>query len=87
MCDKCRELVACPVGQKRKVNVEFPHELETIDAYGRRLHIEPVHMFIDKWPDGQIDCMIGQDVYDENNIGYGGGVSISHCPFCGQKLR
>lgn len=87
MCHKCRELVACPVGEKRIVAVEAPVVAETVDYYGRRLFIDPVTMVIDKWPDGQIDCFIGQHICDENNVGYGSGVGISHCPFCGQKLR
>ena len=87
MCHKCRELVACPVGEKRIVVVDTPVVSETVDYYGRRLFIDPVKMVIDKWPDGQIDCSIGQHIYDENNVGYGSGVNISHCPFCGEKLR
>ena len=87
MCHKCRDLVACPVGEKRIVVVENPVVSETVDYYGRRLFIDPVKMVIDKWPDGQIDCSIGQHIYDENNVGYGSGVDISHCPFCGERLR
>lgn len=87
MCHKCRELVACPVGEKRIVVVENPVVSETVDYYGRRLFIDPVKMVIDKWPDGQIDCFIGQHICDENNVGYGSGVDISHCPFCGERLR
>ena len=87
MCHKCRALVACPVGEKRIVVVDTPVVSETVDYYGRRLFIDPVKMVIDKWPDGQIDCSIGQHIYDENNVGYGSGVNISHCPFCGEKLR
>lgn len=87
MCNKCRALVECPVGEKRSVVVEPALVPETVDYYGRRLYIDPVMMHIDKWPDGKIDCLIGQHVYDENNVGYGSGVDISHCPFCGQKLR
>ena len=87
MCEKCRELVACPIGEKRIVTVAPATVPETVDYYGRTLYTGPVQMFIDKWPDGQIDCFIGQDVHDENDVGYGGGFDISHCPFCGEKLR
>ena len=87
MCNKCRALVECPVGEKRIVAVAPATVPEIVDFYGRRLFSDPVEMVIDKWPDGQIDCFIGQHVYDENNVGYGSGVDISHCPFCGQKLR
>lgn len=87
MCEKCRELAACPIGEKRTVTVEPAICPETIDYYGRRLFTDPVVMHIDKWPDGQIDCSIGQHVYDENNVGYGGYFDISHCPYCGEKLR
>ena len=87
MCSKCKPLLECPVGQKRIVNVELPDRSETVDYYGRKLFIAPVQMVIDKWPDGQVDCSIGQECYDENHVGYGSGVNISHCPFCGQRLR
>lgn len=87
MCSKCQPLLECPVGRKCTVNVELPDKSEIVDYYGRKLFIAPVQMHIDKWPDGQVDCFIGQDCHDENNVGYGSGVNISHCPFCGQRLR
>lgn len=87
MCDRCGELVACPVGQKRKVNVDFPLKPEIVDFYGRVLYTKPTQIVIDKWPDGHVDCFIEQECYDENSVHYGFGMDISHCPFCGQKLR
>lgn len=87
MCEKCKTLVACPVGQKRRVDVDIPSDPEVTDAYGRKLFIPPVQIVIDKWPDSQVDCFLMQDVHDENNVGYGFGMEISHCPFCGQRLR
>lgn len=86
MCEKCRELVMCPVGEKRRVEVEHPDKSEITDFYGKKLFIEPWVMFIDKWPDGKIDCGIYQRVYDENSVHYGGGFDLTHCPFCGERL-
>lgn len=43
-------------------------------------------MFVDKWPNGHVDCGVYREVYDENGVHYGGGFDISHCPFCGEKL-
>ncbi len=86
MCEKCKELVNCPVGEKRKVEVARPVKPELVDAYGKKLFIEPWVMFVDKWPDGNIDSGLYQMVYDENSVHYGGGLDITHCPFCGEKF-
>ena len=87
MCNICRPLLLCPGGERRKTEIELPISRETIDAYGRKLFFEPVLMNLRRWDDGQIDCYISQDVHDEHNIFYGWGIMISHCPFCGEKLR
>jgi hypothetical protein len=86
MCEKCKELVECPIGEKRRVEVAREDKSEITDYYGRKLTIGPWIMFVDKHPDGKIDTGIYQDVYDENSVHYGGGLDITHCPFCGEKF-
>ena len=68
------------------VKVEFPPEAVVEDAYDRKLYVEPWIMFVDRWPDGHVDSGLFQNVYDENNVHYGGGLTITHCPFCGEKF-
>lgn len=48
MCEKCKPLVECPVGEKRINEFDFPKHPEIVDYYGRTLHIGPVRMFIDR---------------------------------------
>ena len=86
MCEKCKPLIECPVGQKRKNIVDREGEGKITDPYDRELTIGPVVMFVDKYPDGHVDCGVYREVYDENSVHYGGGFTISHCPFCGEKL-
>lgn len=86
MCEKCKELINCPVGEKRKVEVDFPDKSEVMDAYNKKLFIKPWTMFVDRWPDGHIDSGLYQVIYDENCVHYGGGLTITHCPFCGEKF-
>ena len=82
MCNKCEELVKCPVGEKRKVAVEAPPASDI----GKELFVGPWVMFVDKWPDGKIDSGLYQEVYGENHVQYRGGITITHCPFCGEKF-
>ena len=86
MCEKCKELVMCPVGEKRIVEVEYPRDDKIIDAYGKWLFINPWTMYVDKYPDGHNESGLFQEVYDENSVHYGGGLTITHCPFCGEKF-
>ena len=76
----------CPVGEKRKVDVAYPDKHEVVDAYGLKLFIDPWVMYVDRWPDGKVDSGLHQQVYDENSVNYGGGLTITHCPFCGEKF-
>ena len=85
MCEKCIEHVKCPVGEKRVLPVAAREGGNTIDAYGRRLYWGPWEMVVDKYPD-HTEAFIGQRVWDENNVQYGSGFDITHCPFCGEKL-
>lgn len=86
MCEKCRELVMCPVSEKRRVEVDYPDKNQIMDAYGKQLFIEPWVMYVDKYPDGHNESGLYQEVYDENHVHYGGGLTITHCPFCGEKF-
>ena len=86
MCEKCRELVMCPIGEKRKVKVDYPDRNEIMDAYGKKVFIEPWTIFVDKYPDGYNESGLYQEIYDENSVHYGGGLVIPHCPFCGEKF-
>lgn len=86
MCEKCKELVMCPVGEKRIVEVAQPDKAEVIDAYGKKLFIGNWIAFVDRWPDGKIDSGLYQEVYDENSVHYGGGLTITNCPFCGERF-
>lgn len=86
MCNKCEALVKCHVGEKRQVEVEKPPVNQIVDAYGKKLFVGSWIMFVDKWPDGKIDSGLYQEVYDENFVQYGGGLTITHCPYCGAKM-
>lgn len=86
MCEKCKELVMCPVGEKRRVEIKHPTDGQVMDAYGKQLFIKPWVMFVDKYSDGRNESGLYQEVYDENNVHYGGGLTITHCPFCGEKF-
>lgn len=87
MCEKCKPLAECPIGEKRRVEVEQPVKPEIVDFYGRTLTVGPIVMYIDKWPDGNTDCGIYQECHDENDVQYGSGFDINCCPYCGEKLR
>jgi hypothetical protein len=76
----------CPVGEKRLVEVAHPDKSQVIDYYGKQLFIEPWVMYVDKYPDGHNESGLYQQVYDENSVHYGGGLTITHCPFCGEKF-
>lgn len=86
MCVKCKPLTECPIGEKRRREFDFPKKPNIVDYYGRTLRIGPITMYVDKWPDGHTDCGIYQDCEDENNVQYGTGFDITHCPYCGEKL-
>lgn len=85
MCNFCEELINCPIGEKRMVVVDTPEAKKTTDAYGNGLNIGDGIMFVDKYED-HTDAGIYRDVYTDDSVQYGGGFSISHCPFCGEKL-
>ena len=85
MCNFCEELVKCPIGEKRRVVFDTPKVKKIIDAYGNGLNIGDGIMFVDKYKD-HIDAGIYRNVYTDDNVQYGGGFDISHCPFCGEKL-
>lgn len=84
MCEKCMEHIKCPIGEKRVIAVAG-EEGETVDAYGRKLYWKPWEMVVDKYPDHTKAFMV-ETVFDENNVQYGGGFDITHCPWCGAKL-
>lgn len=95
MCDICKELVACPIGEKRRILIDDPgrgmiysnEATETCtDAYGKTCYKQGPMFIIDKYPD-HTECFIVNRVWDENNVHYGSGVdNIKFCPFCGEKL-
>ena len=86
MCDICKELVACPVGEKRRVTLKSD-PLPPRDPYGHKLIDDGKVFFIDKWPDGHTNCGIYSHYHDENNVCHGGSVGdIRFCPFCGEQL-
>lgn len=85
MCDICKALIDCPIGEKRTVIIQSPENEEVIDAYGHTLTIGPVKMFVDKYKD-HADAGIFQDVKTEDSVQYGGGFAIKNCPLCGQKI-
>lgn len=86
MCEKCKELAMCPVGEKRIVEVAFPVSSKLTDAYNKHVYVKPWIMFVDKYPNGEIDSGLFQEIYDENHVNYGSLLSITHCPFCGEKI-
>lgn len=85
MCDICKELVACPVGQKRSVKIGSMN-LPPLDPYGHKLIDDGKEFFIDKWPDGHTECGIYGHYHDENHVCHGAGFDIKFCPFCGEQL-
>lgn len=84
MCEKCMEHIKCPIGEKRVVAVAGEAG-STVDAHDRKLYWTPHKMVVDKYPN-HTEAFIYQDVWDENNVQYGGGFDITHCPWCGEKL-
>ena len=87
MCEKCKELLKCPVGEKRKVEVQPPYRAEDIDYYGKKIFAKPWVMYLQRWSNGEVDCSLYQDVYDENFVHYDSHINIAHCPFCGELLK
>lgn len=95
MCDICKELVACPVGEKRIILIEDPGrgmvyndegKRTSIDAYGKKLYIQGPKFIIDKYP-YHTECFIYTHIWDENHVHYSSGVdNIKFCPFCGEEL-
>lgn len=72
-CEYCAPLIACPVGEKRKVYI-----------CGDRAH-DLTEMVLNRYED-HTDVFIhteygGDDFY--RNTAY----DIEHCPFCGRKLK
>ena len=94
MCDICKELIACPVGEKRRIMIEEPERGSVhhgpystfTDAYGKNFKCEGPLFIIDKYPD-HTDCFIMQDIWNEDSVHYGFGVdNIRFCLFCGEEL-
>lgn len=95
MCDICKELVTCPIGEKRIILIEDPgHGMvydyygkkTFIDAYGKKCYMHGPKFVIDKYPD-HTECFISTHIWDENHVNYGSGVdNIRFCPFCGEEL-
>ena len=95
MCDICKELVACPVGEKRCILIEDPGRgmvyndegtKAFTDAYGKICYIQGPTFVIDKYLD-HTECFIMTHIHDENDVNYGSGVhNIRFCPFCGEEL-
>lgn len=84
MCNICKELVDCPVGEKRKVLINKIDNFT--DAYGHKFTTHGLTFVIDKYPDGTC-CFIMDNYVDENSVNYGFMVDqIRFCPFCGEKL-
>lgn len=97
MCDICKELAACPVGQKRRILINNPglgpihndQGTKTFtDAYNKACYMQGPVFVIDKYPDHRkTECFIMTHIWDENNVNYGSGVdNIKFCPFCGERL-
>lgn len=85
MCEKCKELVECPIGEKRRVLVEKSDKIIT-DFYGHKYIDDGLRMFVDKYKSGYVECAISRHYYNEDNVWYGAGIDIQYCPFCGEKL-
>lgn len=86
MCDICKELVACPVGEKRKVYFQEPMNPHFTDYYGRTFTIEGPYFVIDKYPN-KTNCFIVEHMFDEIYVNYGFWLrDVKFCPFCGEKL-
>lgn len=71
MCDFCKELIKCPVGEKRQVELFGNGEGVDTDAYGHDLITAPLTMYIDKNNKDGWSCGIYQDVYTEDSVHYG----------------
>ena len=85
-CDICKELLACPMGSRRRVVIAEAKHPKFIDQYGRHFVSEDPLMTIDKYP-SSVKCFIRQSYCDENSVHYDFRIDgIKFCPFCGEYL-
>ena len=82
MCDHCKKLIECPVGEKRKSLID-----EGVTYTGSKVSIETV---LDRDPREGLQAFIHMDITEpttEGNLWSNYSFDINYCPFCGENLR
>lgn len=85
MCKICKELVECPIGEKRKVVIAKSDMLIT-DYYGHVNTDDGLTMYINRYESGYVECGMYRRHHDENNVYRSFDIDIRYCPYCGEKL-
>lgn len=76
MCDFCKELIECPVGEKRKAVLS-----------GNEVGSFEMEIILDRYPD-EVDVFIHSEFTDlTTGCWHNIARDISHCPMCGKKLN
>lgn len=76
MCNKCEQLINCPSGEKRVVEVD-----RVVNGHG---DVGIISMVLDRDYAG-VNAFITTEVFmDETYANM--PIDISYCPFCGEKL-
>lgn len=77
MCSKCAELLVCPVGEKRTV--------ELFRIHNEKGDSGVVTMALDRYPYCKDAYIVTEVIVGNTHTNL--PVDISYCPFCGTKLR
>ena len=74
MCNYCKELIECPIGEKRtSVIMQGESNFKT-------------EMVLDRYA-VHIESFIHSEFIDKEGYWHNMSVHITHCPFCGTKLN
>lgn len=77
MCDKCRDLIACPSRQKRVFDI---FEIEDGSDWAK------TSIVVERNSSGQVDAFITSQVLI--GVRYSNTpFDINNCPFCGENLK
>lgn len=77
MCDFCKKLIECPVGEKRNAVLAC----NTVDGFNEKMEI-----VLDRYPD-EVNVFV-HSTFTEVGTGRWHNIvrNISYCPMCGMKL-
>lgn len=74
MCNYCKELMECPVGEKRKgILMEGDFNSRT-------------EMVLDRYKD-HTEIFMHSEFTDKEGFWYNTSINITHCPICGEELK